>query len=250
MAAAAVIGASGRPLPLGRTILVQLASSVANRLAPGGIGGVATNVRYLERSGLRRPEAMAAVALTTAAGFVVHALALASAAALLSDADIQPIRLPRRWGLLVAIVAVTTLLGLVFWSPVGRRLLPQARQAARSLLAVFQRPRQATLVFAGAAGVTAGYVLALSFALRAFGAHPPLLYVAAAYRAGAAIGAASPTPGGLGAVEAALVAALTRLDVPGGAAIAGVLSFRLVTYWLPIVAGVAAFHTLRRNGAL
>jgi undecaprenyl-diphosphatase len=246
MAAAAVIGASGRPLPLGRTILVQLASSVANRLAPGGIGGVATNVRYLERSGLRRPEAMAAVALTTAAGFVVHALALASAAALLSDADIQPIRLPRRWGLLVAIVAVTTLLGLVFWSPVGRRLLPQARQAARSLLAVFQRPRQATLVFAGAAG----YVLALSFALRAFGAHPPLLYVAAAYLAGAAIGAASPTPGGLGAVEAALVAALTRLDVPGGAAIAGVLSFRLVTYWLPIVAGVAAFHTLRRNGAL
>lgn len=93
-------------------------------------------------------------------------------------------------------------------------------------------------------------MLALSFSLRAFGAAPSLLDVAAAYLAGAAIGAISPTPSGLGAIEAALVGALIRLNVPSGVAVASVLAFRLVTYWLPILPGAAAFHALRRRRAL
>ena len=35
MAAVGIRGAAGRPLPLGRTTMAQLASSVANRLSPG-----------------------------------------------------------------------------------------------------------------------------------------------------------------------------------------------------------------------
>jgi len=76
-----------------------------------------------------------------------------------------------------------------------------------------------------------------------------LLHVSAAYLTAAAIGAVSPTPGGLGAVEAALVAGLIGLGVPPGPAIAGVLSFRLITYWLPVIPGVVAFRVLRRRGA-
>ena len=74
-------------------------------------------------------------------------------------------------------------------------------------------PEQATLLFAGQVGVTGAYVLALSFSLRAFGAHP-LIHLAAAYLAGAAIGAVSPAPYGVGAIEAALVGALTRFNAP------------------------------------
>jgi uncharacterized membrane protein YbhN (UPF0104 family) len=54
MAAVEIRDAAGRPLPLGRTTMAQLASSVANRLSPGGVGGMGVNVRYLERSGLAR----------------------------------------------------------------------------------------------------------------------------------------------------------------------------------------------------
>ena len=44
-------------------------------------------------------------------------------------------------------------------------------------------------------------------------------------------------PGGLGAVDAALTGALIRFSVPAGMAVAAVLAFRLLTYWLPAVLG-------------
>jgi undecaprenyl-diphosphatase len=60
----------------------------------------------------------------------------------------------------------------------------------------------------------------------------------------------SPTPGGLGALDAGLVAGLTHVGVPASIAVAGVLSYRLVTYWFPVLPGVVAFRWLRRNGHL
>jgi undecaprenyl-diphosphatase len=197
MAAAAVAGAAGRRLPFGRTVLAQLVSSVANRLTPGGTGGVGVNIRCLQRSGLTTPESVAAVTLVNVAGFIVHVLALAAVAGLLAGRAVEPVRLPHRGAVLIVFLAVTTLAGALFWSPLGRaRVLPAARQAAQSLLAALRHPTQAILVLGGAAGVTGSYVLALLCSLRAFGATPPLLDVAAAYLVGTAIGAASPTPAG------------------------------------------------------
>ena len=52
--------------------------------------------------------------------------------------------------------------------PPEHRLLPLVRQAVQSLLTAVRHPGQAALVFAGAVGITTGYVLALFFSLRAF----------------------------------------------------------------------------------
>jgi uncharacterized protein (TIRG00374 family) len=70
------------------------------------------------------------------------------------------------------------------------------------------------------------------------------------YLFGSTVGGAAPTPGGLGAVEAALVAGLTAAGTDPNLAVAGVLSFRLLTYWLPIPLGYLALHRLRREGLL
>ena len=59
-----------------------------------------------------------------------------------------------------------------------------------------------------------------------------------------------PTPGGLGAVEAALSAGLTAAGLPGAAAVSAVLLFRLLTFWLPVPAGWGALSYLQRHGAL
>jgi uncharacterized membrane protein YbhN (UPF0104 family) len=238
MAAAALTAAAGLTLPIVRTTLAELASSVANRVAPGGLGAAATDVRYLQRSGLDRARAVAAVGLTSAVGFVVHGLGLVSvgaAMALTHSISFHP-RLPSHWTLLVVAAALLAAAGLLRLTSLGRdHIGPPVRAAVQALRDVVHQRRRAVHVVAAAVGVTGGYILALAAALRAFGAHPSLLTVAAAYLMGAAIGSASPTPGGLGAVEAALVAGLTRLAVPAGPAIAGVLGFRLVTYWLPIL---------------
>ena len=51
----------------------------------------------------------------------------------------------------------------------------------------------------------------------------------------------------LGALEVALVAGLTGFSVPTSAAIAGVLAYRLLTFWLPVLPGIAAYRYLRRG---
>ena len=58
-------------------------------------------------------------------------------------------------------------------------------------------------------------------------------------------GRVSPTPGGLGAVEAALVSGLTGYGMPDGKAVAAVLTFRLFTFWLPMLPGWFVFQHMQ-----
>jgi uncharacterized membrane protein YbhN (UPF0104 family) len=254
MAAMQLAGASRVRLRAASTIAAQVAAAVPGMVAPGAIGGGGLNVRYLERSGLSRAEALAAVTLANTAAFAVHVAALVTIGGVVTGIGVAAVPAPPRWALLAAVIAVAALAGVVFWGRLGRRvpgrrLAGQARELADGLLAALRRPRQAILLLGGSAGVTAGYVLALWCSLRAFGALSPLR-AAAAYLAGAAAGAVSPTPGGLGAVDAALTGGLIRLGVPGATAVLGVVAFRLVTYWLPVLPGAAALRSLRRRGRL
>ena len=64
------------------------------------------------------------------------------------------------------------------------------------------------------------------------------------------LAACAPTPGGLGAVEAALAAGLTAGGLDAGLAVSAVLLYRLVTFWLPTIPGYWAFNWLTKKGAL
>jgi uncharacterized membrane protein YbhN (UPF0104 family)/membrane-associated phospholipid phosphatase len=250
-AAVAQLGAVGPPLALGRTAAVQLASSFANRLTPGNLGGAGVNIRFLERSGLVRSEAVGAVALNSVAGAIVHVLGLVATTAAVGRNGVGDVKVPRGWPVLVAVVTVLVVTGAVLWTPLGhRRVVVPALRAGRSLVKVVRRPVKAIQLFGGSAAITTAYILALAAALEAFGAHVALAEVALVYLGGAALGAVSPTPGGLGVVEAALVAGLTAVGAESGPAIAGVLGFRLLTFWLPILPGWFAFRALGRRGVI
>jgi uncharacterized protein (TIRG00374 family) len=55
------------------------------------------------------------------------------------------------------------------------------------------------------------------------------------------------TPGGLGFVEAGLTAMLTLAGVGAAAAVLTTFAYRLVSYWLPLPVGVAAWTLHRRR---
>jgi len=250
-AAVALTGAAGRPLPFVPTVLAQLASSFANRLAPGSLGGLGVNERYLQRAGLDGPQAGAALALNGVAGVLVHVTALIVAGLAVGRGGVGEIHLPRGWGLLVVVTVALAALGIGLGAPFARRrLLPPLKEAATSLADVARRPRQALVLFGGAIGITSAYALAFGLSLHAFHAHASAAKVAAVYLGGAVVSAASPTPGGLGAMEAALVAGLTGVGVAEGPAITSVLGFRLLTYWLPILPGYLALRHLRQRQLL
>jgi undecaprenyl-diphosphatase len=250
-AAVAQLGAVDPPLALGRTTLVQVASSFANRLTPASLGGIGLNVRYLERAGLDRSAAVAAVAVNTAAGALVHVLGLLIAAALIGHTMVGAAHIPKGWPVLIAVTAAMVAVGLLLWSPLVRlRLVAPTLRAGRALAGVLRRPGKAAQLLGGSAGVTLAYALTLVCSLRAFDAHLPLDTTIAVYLAGAAVASISPTPGGLGAMEAALVAGLTAAGAPTGPAVAGVLAFRLLTFWLPVLPGWLSYRALRADDTI
>ena len=77
-----------------------------------------------------------------------------------------------------------------------------------------------------------------------------LAAIALVYLAGSTLGQAAPTPGGLGAVEAAYVAGLTVAGIDSGVAVSATLLFRLLTFWIPTVPGYWSFNWLQKVGAL
>jgi hypothetical protein len=87
--------------------------------------------------------------------------------------------------------------------------------------------------------------LALVAALQALDARPRMSLVLLAYGAAAVLGMIPLTPGGLGFVEAGLVGALTLAGVPAQDALLATLAYRLVSYWLPLPAGLGAYIAFR-----
>jgi undecaprenyl-diphosphatase len=251
--AAAISWVAAAPvrLALGRTFAVQFAAAFTNRLTPAGIGGMTTNAAYLQRAGATRGEAVSAAAGISVAGFVVHVIGLAAIAPLLGATGgwhISTLDLSDRWPLLVGIVGVLGVVGIAFWK---RRLRHRVRVVLdhiwTALRATLARPVRALVMLAAACAISSGYIAALVAAVRAYGGTLPPGRIAAIYFGAAAVASVAPTPGGLGALEAALVAGLGAAGLARPAAIAAVISYRLITYWLPVVPGVVLWRVLRRR---
>lgn len=54
---------------------------------------------------------------------------------------------------------------------------------------------------------------------------------------GSSVAQAAPTPGGLGAMEAALIGGLVAAGMDNSIAVPAVFLYRLATFWLPILSG-------------
>jgi putative heme transporter len=78
---------------------------------------------------------------------------------------------------------------------------------------------------------------ALACAIRATGQPVPWHSLLLVYGAGAAVGSTGLTPGGFALVELALTAALTAAGLHRSSALAAVLTYRLVNFWLILIGG-------------
>ena len=86
----------------------------------------------------------------------------------------------------------------------------------------------------------------LACAIRASGEPIPWRGLVLAYGAGAAAGSTGVTPGGFGLVELALTAALVAAGLTTGRALTAVLAYRLINFWLILLAGGIAMLFLSR----
>ncbi len=110
-----------------------------------------------------------------------------------------------------------------------------------------RRPGKVVLLLGGSVLTTLAYLLALYFCVVAFGGGLALATVGAVYLVGSAVASAAPTPGGLGAMEAALIGGLVAAGLSNEVAVPAVFLFRLATFWLPILPGWLCFEWLQRH---
>jgi len=248
-----ITGAVAARLSFVRTYLTQLAVAFSGLVAPSAIGNIALNMRYLQRAGVEPAVAGGSIGLAQLAQFSSYFVLLLLSSVLAGTgprASFTP-PLPAVIGLIV----VVALLLMALAVPAGRRLvigrfLPVIRRVVPRVVAIFQEPRKVVTLFAGALMLDMSFVAALTCATRAFAATPSVAAVAVVYFAGAIIGSAVPTPGGLGGVEAALSAGLVAVGLTASVAVSSVLLFRLCTYWLPIPFGWASLNYLQRVAAI
>ncbi len=251
-----LLGFVPEKLSLPRTVLVQLAGSFIKLVAPAAVTGVAVNTRFLQKSGVRPTQAVASVGASQLTGFGIHLLMLTlfgfiSGSARGASAESFE---PSRW-VVIGLLAVGVLAGsLAAIGPVRRFVLSRVRGlfdgVVPRLLDVLQSPRKLFTGLGGTLLLTASFVVCLDTSIRAFGGSLTWVTVAVVFLTGNAVGSAVPTPGGLGAVEASLIAGLTLAGLPSATATSAVLLYRVLTFWLPVLPGWAAFTWLQRKEAI
>lgn len=250
-----ISGAVPERLPVGPVIGAQVASSFASKLAPAGLGGMALNVRFLQKQGVDQAVAVSSIGLNTVAGLVGHVSLIIVFIVWAGRDAFGSFELPDpHWFLLgLGIAAAVLAVGLVI-PPVRRvflgRLLPIVRRAFDGVSNVLRRPGKVALLLGGSALITFGNLLTLYFGVEAFGGGLPFATVGAVFLVGAAVGTAAPTPGGLGAVEAALIGGLVAAGLENTIAVPAVFMYRLFTFWLPILPGWAMFTWMERRDYL
>jgi uncharacterized membrane protein YbhN (UPF0104 family) len=254
---------------------VQVAAGLVNHVVPGGVGGMAVNVRYLQRSGMSRSAAVAAVGVNSVATFVTHlaliaalwslaptALTAGSSSGGLAGALHRVLPGSSLLGEAAAAVTVCILAAAAAAGPTRRRSAirwlrtaidrgsAHVRREVRDSGRVLLHPGRAALLWLGSAAGPVVHALILVAVYNALSGGLSGLVVALVYLVASSVAALVPSPGGFGALDVTLVAGLVAVGAPTTTALAAVLGYRLITVWLPLIPGVLVFAALIRRRVL
>jgi uncharacterized protein (TIRG00374 family) len=251
------------------SVTTQLASNALSRVVPGGAAtGGALQYRMLAKGGVEGPRiatSLAAVSVLTTTTLL--ALPVLSLPAILGGLPVDRSLLRAALIGIMVFVAAVAISALFLSTERPLRTLGRLVQRVRNRVRRKKPPleglddrlvserdlmRQALgrkwwVALLGSFGKALFDFLALLSALIAVGAEPKPSLVLLAYVVSSLLGMIPLTPGGLGFVEAGLVATLALAGVSGGDASAATLAYRLVSFWLPLPAGLVAYVVFRRR---
>jgi uncharacterized protein (TIRG00374 family) len=261
--AVAARGASPRPVALGPLAMLQFAIGFINLAIPSSAARIALDVRFFQRQGVPATAAVSIAAIDGFTGFLIQiSLLLATLGFGLGQVDMS-------WSgvgsggsesnnlaiLVIAGVALAVIAVLVvvlvpkFRQRIVDRVSPMlgpVRDTLRSL----RSPVKLAQLFGGVFVEQIFFALTLGACLYAFGGELNLATLVVVYVAAALFGGFMPVPGGIGVVEAALVAGFVAAGVDSSTATAAAIMFRLITFYLPPIWGWFAFNWLQRKSYL
>ncbi|MGO1317430.1 MAG: lysylphosphatidylglycerol synthase transmembrane domain-containing protein [Cellulomonadaceae bacterium] len=231
---------------------LQLAVSFVGTATPASVGSLALSVRYLTKRGQSLGLATAAVGMQNAVQFVVH-MVLLTLLVVFGGGTVDLLHEAPDEHVVIAVVGLALVaVAVVIGVPRLRRSLAglwrhQGKEIVTNLTTLLRTPRRLGAAVLGAAGTTLSSAAALWAVILAVsgGNHP----VVAAFTTmvGETLATAAPTPGGLGAVETALVASMTAFGLTPAIALAAAFGYRIVGTWIPVLIGWVCYNRLERK---
>jgi uncharacterized membrane protein YbhN (UPF0104 family) len=221
---------------------MQVANTFAATTTPAGVGGLALSARFLQKGGMGAVRATSAVALQQSVQVIVHvALLIVFSAVAGASADLARF-VPDATVLYLIAGAALGIIGVLLLVPQLRRwfateVRPRVKEVLDDFAVLAREPWRLALIVLGCAATTLGAALALYASIEAFGGDANFITVTIVTMVGQTLASAAPTPGGVGAVEAALIGGLAAFGVPAGIAVPSVLLYRILTCWLPVFLG-------------
>jgi undecaprenyl-diphosphatase len=250
--AMSLMGAVTNRLPLLETTQVMLGQSFLNRFTPANAGGMALRARYLQKQGVELSVAAASVGITSMASGALQVVLLIVFLAWAGDSETSRFELPDT-STVALVLLVILVLGAVVWvTPLGARLRSgrlavSTRQVLAEIRALAAQPSKLALLFGGALLGKLTTLVAFAASAYAFDIDLGFAQLSALYMTANTVASAAPTPGGVGAIEAALIAVLTGAGADPAVAVSAVFLFRFATYWLPVPPAWLALQGLRKQ---
>jgi putative heme transporter len=251
---------------------ITLAGLAATRLfSAGGAGGIALTYWALRRAGMPTREAARRMVAFLVLLYTVYLGALVGCGVGLRvglfpgprpvTMTIVPAALA---GIALGIVFLVSLIPGDFerlvasWARGHRRVGLARRLAsipatiasgAREALSILRHPSSGFLAIIGAAGFWAANIGVLWACFHAFGESAPKAVLIQGFFVGMTANLLPFFPGGVGSVDAGMIAAFLAFGLPSSSVFVAVLTYRVIAFWLPIPPGIVAYLQLRRTVA-
>jgi uncharacterized protein (TIRG00374 family) len=243
---------------------IDLSTMAASHIVPGGsAAGAGLGYRLLTEAGVSGTDAGFALATQgLGSALVLNVVLWLGLMVSIPRRGFNPLYLTAAvvgalliTGFAVAVVSLTRgedRMARVVCRVAGRVPILDGDVLARMLHRVAERVRvlgaDRSLLARAALWATANWLLdaaSLWVFVAAFGHRVELDGLIVAFGLANVLAAIPITPGGLGVVEAVLTSALVGFGTPRGAAVLGVVIYRLVNFWLPIPIGGVAYLSLK-----
>ena len=234
------------------TVLVQVADGFTSKIGPVSFGAIATNVIYLMKQSKSGVKAGYIVAVNNILGFAAHIFILIFLLAFSHQSLPALLRL-KAWHIswLIAFLCLAILLSVrLFWRRLKTLSIHSYNYLTQALAASLQQPLRLLAGFVTIALITFSYALTLLLVTKAVNVQLNFLSIFIVLTASVFAAVITPTPGGIGGVEASMVAAFVAFGVTPAAALSATLIYRLITFWLPILPGMLALELAIAKGYL
>jgi uncharacterized protein (TIRG00374 family) len=251
----AVTGSVPGQLPFGRCIALEI-SNTFTALVGGNAAVFAVRVRFFQRQGSDAEAAISSGAIASTSSWTVKTVlflvSIPFAAGSFHAPTTSGSSQEAVWIVVGVVLAAGIAIALVTLVPRLRRLAssrirPHLVTIWGNVKTIAAEPRKIFYVLAGSVLAQLLVAIALGTSLHAVGEHASLATILVVITLASIVGGAVPVPGGLGVVEAGLIAGLTSAGIPQEQAVAAVFIQRLFTAYLPPIWGWFVLAWMRRR---